>query len=305
MLERCDHNRFSAQLAERMSSASPLTIIVPTATVGRAVTTKDNHPPVEEVETTALTVVDVPVQPSEIDRAKEAFAELRDFLKDNPVFLTAEEAKLGAGYIERTRVTLKATRDERNSKTRPLLDELDTIRSAYDLVREKTKTNEGGLLERAYNALRDRLTKYTNKVEAERAAEAERLRKEAEERERIAREAERVEQDAIACADVGECTDVAGAIEHADQAFSEFKTANRQAAIAERNVTARFSSALGGKSVSARTYEVLEIDDFDKAIKVLGITPRIREAVLLSAKEFRTEFGELPAGITATFERRI
>lgn len=299
--ERCDHNRFAAQLAERMSMTA---VIVPTATAGRAVTTKDNNPPPDEVETTALMVVEN-TRPTEIDRAKEAFEELRDFLKDHPVILTADDAKLGAGYLERTRVTLKASRDERNTKTRPFLDRLEAIRAAYDLVREKTKSNEGGLLERAYNALRDRMTKYADAVEAERIAEANRLREEAARAEDAARAAETAEQTAIADAEVGECTDVGAAIQNADQKFAEFKVANRQAATAERNVPLRFGSVLGGKSVSARTYEFLEIEDFDKAIKVLGLTDKIRDAVIASAKDFRNEFDELPAGIKSTHQRRM
>lgn len=290
VIERCDHNRFSDQLAQRMAPAvivTPVEAVVPAT--DRHVTRTDNHPP----ETT------------EIDRAKEAFEELRDFLKSHPVILQPGEAQLGAGYLERTRVALKAAREERETQTRPFLDRLTAIRAVYDLVREKSKTNEGGLLERAYTALRDRMTKYADAVEAERIAEANRLREAAEEQERLARAAAAAEQEAIDNAGEGECTDVGAAIEQAEEAFTGFKRAERQAAIAERAVPVRFKSVLGGKTQSMRTTEVLEISDLDQAIKVLGLTDKIRDAVLSSAKDHRNEFGELPAGVTATFKRSM
>lgn len=287
--ERCDHNKFADQLAQRMAPAVIVTPVEEIPATDRVVTRSDNSP----------------TETSEIDRAKEAFEELRDFLKSTPVILQPGEAKLGAGYMERTRVALKAAREERETKTRPFMDRLAAIRTVYDLVREKSKTNEGGLLEKAYTALRDRMTKYADAVEAERIAEATRLREAAAEQERIAREAAATEQDAIDNATVGECTDVGAAIEQADQAFSTFQRADRLAAIAERAVPVRFKSVLGGKSLTSRTTEVLEIEDFAKAIRILGCTDKIRDAILLSAKDFRNEFGELPAGVKATFKRSM
>lgn len=303
LLDRTDHNRFAAQLAERFTPKASAVALVPTAS--GAVTTTHNNPPSDEVETTDLVAIKQPVAKNEIDQAKEAFEELRGFLKETPVITNQAEAQLGAGYMERTRVALKAAREERETRTRPFLDKLTAIRGLYDLVREKSKTNEGGMLERAYTALRERMTIHADKVEAERIAEANRLRAIAEEQERIAREAAAAEQESLDNSAEGECTDVAAAIEEADTAFSTFQRAGRQAAIAERQVPMRLKSVLGGKSLSMRTTEVLEIEDLAKAMKVLGLTDKIRDAILSSAKDHRTAYGELPAGITQTFKRSM
>jgi hypothetical protein len=237
--------------------------------------------------------------PDALHYANDALAELSAWLKDNPVVEAQPQAKAGAALKERTLTALNEARAERETKTRPFRDKLNAIFAAYELVKDK------GTLETAYGVLRKRLTNYANMVEAARIVEVERLRKEAEEKERLAREAEAAEQDAIACADVGECTDVGGAIEQADQAFSDFRRADKTAAIAERNVPVRFGSVLGGKSIGMRTVEVLVVEDEVAAILVLGLTDKIRDAILSSARDFKKEFGELPAGVKATFERQM
>lgn len=253
----------------------------PIPAIGRFVTRTDNNPP------TAL------------DHAADALSELAKWLKDHPIIQALPEAKAGVGLKERTLVALNSARDERQAKTQPLRDQLNEIFATYDLVKDK------GTLERGYNELRKRLTAFATSQEEARIAEATRLRNEAAERERVAREAEAAEQEAIANAEVGEVTDVGAAIAQADEAFKGYRVADKQAAIAERNVPLRFGSVLGGKSISMRTTEKLVIDDVALAIKALGITEKIAEAILSSARDFRKEFNELPAGIKATFERTL
>jgi hypothetical protein len=247
----------------------------------RVITRTDNHPP------------------AAIDHAKNALGELSKWLADHPVIQAKDDAKAGVALKERTLVALNEARKEREAKTGPFREKLNAIFAAYELVKDK------GTLERAYTELRKRLTSYANAVEAARIAEAERLRKEAEEREELARKAEAAEQAAIADAEAGECTDVGGAIVEADQAFSDYRRADKQAAIAERNVPLRFGSVMGGRSVSMRSTETLVIENVELAIKVLGLTDKIREAILSSARDYRKEFEELPAGIIATFERSM
>lgn len=275
LLDRTDHNRFAGQLSRRLTPAPEP---VPTA---RTIDAGHNNPP------------------SRLEYAADAFTELSAFLKDKPVIQSEHEARAGVALKERTLVAIKEARNERETKTSPLRERLNAIFSAYELVKDK------GPLETAYGILRKRLTTYATAIEDARIAEANRLRLEAEERERIAREAEAAEAAAIAGADVGECTDVGAAIEQADVAFSSFRRADKQAAIAEKNVPVRFASALGGRSQAMRNVEVLMLDNIDAAIKVLGITDKIRDAVLSSARDFRKEFDELPAGIIATYERSL
>lgn len=274
LLDRTNHNRFAADLTRRLTPAPE-----PVPATDRTVTRNDNRPP------------------EAIDHARDALSELSAWLRDNPVIEGQAQLKAGTALKERTLVALNEARAERETKTKPWREKLNAIFAAYELVKDK------GTLERAYSELRKRLTNFANEVEARRIAEANRLRHEAEERARIAREAELAEQDAIACADVGECTDVAGAIEQADSTFSAFQRADRQAAIAEKNVPLRTGSVLGGRSISMRTTEKLVIENVELAISVIGLTEKITEAILSSARDFRKERNELPPGITATFER--
>ena len=235
--------------------------------------------------------------PTVIESAKEAMAELAKFAEDNPVIQTFDEAKLYAGWIERTRVALQAMEDERKPIVDPLNAQLEAINKPYRLVRQP--------LEKLYDLVKARLTKYNNAVEAARLKEAQRLREEAEARERAARQAEADEQDAIACADVGECADVGGAIAQADGAFKDFQKADRAAATAERNVPVRIASVMGGKALSMRTTEVFIVEDACAAITAMGLSEAARQQLIKDAKRFREATGELPDGVKSTYERSL
>lgn len=241
------------------------------------------------------TVASTDNNPSTIDSARDAFAELGGFLKEHPVIQTAADAKSGAAYLERTRVALSDMECERTAKVKPLNEELGAINGAYRVVRDP--------LESLLKTLRRKLTDYAQKVEAERIAEAERLRREAEERERLAREAEAAEREAMDDAEHGVEADIGAAVAQADQTFTDYRRADKQAAIAEKNVPVRFHSVMGGRSQTMRTTEKLVISDAVLALKSIGLTPKITDAILSSARDYRKEFEELPAGITATFER--
>lgn len=235
--------------------------------------------------------------PGPIEQARESLNELGTWMLENPVIQSATDAKNGGGYVERTRLTLAELEAERTVKVGPLNKELSAINSAYRTVREP--------LEGALKELRRRLTKYASDLEAERAKEALRLREEAEAKEAAARAAEAAEQNAIACADVGECTDVAGAIAEADAKFSEFKKADHAAAVAARDVPARIGSVMGGRSLAMRTTRKLVVDDAAKAVTAIGLTDKLRTAIVQCAKDFEQAHGELPAGVSETWERTM
>lgn len=187
--------------------------------------------------------------------------------------------------------------DERKPIADPLYAEWKAVNEPYRLVREP--------LTKLFDEVRRRVTAFKRRIEAERAAEAERLRREAEEKERIAREAERMEQDAIACADVGECTDVGAAIEEADATFRDFARSSRAAAVAERNVPVRVPSIVGGKALAMKTRRVLTVTDAVAAVRAIGPTEEIIAAIIKCAKPFEQATGELPAGVKETFERSM
>jgi len=235
--------------------------------------------------------------PGPIDSAREAMAELSQFTEDNPVIQNLDQAKEAAAYIERTRIALQAMEDERKPQADPLNAELEAINKPYRLVRQP--------LEKLYEIIKRRLTTYNNAVEAARLKEAQRLREEAEAKERAAREAEANEAAAIAGADVGELTDVGGAIVEADGAFRNFQKADRAAATAERNVPVRIASIMGGKALSMRTVEVIIVEDACAAITAMGLSSDLKKQVVKDAKRYREATGELPDGVKSTYERSL
>ena len=97
---------------------------------------------------------------------------------------------------------------------------------------------------------------------------------------------------------------VAEVTKEADEAFKAFKAAERVAEIA--NVDTRFK--VGGgflKPTGLRTNKVLVLIDVAKAIEVIGLTEKIQDAVLSSARDYRKLRGALPAGVTEIEERGL
>lgn len=235
--------------------------------------------------------------PSSIDFAREAMADLNTFLTDHPVIQSTEQAKEGALYVERTRKTIQDMEDERKRSVAPLNEQVKTINESYRCVRDP--------LDNVLSELRRRLTDFTAREEAKRIREAEEKRLAAEAAELEARRAEEAEREAKASATFGEVTDVAAAVVEADQAFSRFKQADREAALAEHNTSVRLPSQLGGKALSLRTTENLILDDAIAAIKAIGVTDKISDAILSAARSYRKLRGQLPPGVRAETTRSI
>jgi hypothetical protein len=234
---------------------------------------------------------------SPIEIAKDTLSDLNRFLTDTPVIETPEHAKQGALFVERTRKTLADLEDDRRVTVRPLNDEVKLINLEYG--------NASRPLETVLNELKWRLTDFAAREEAKRQHEADEKRKQAELAEMEARVAEQREREAKAGATVGEITDVAAAVVEADQRFNEYGRAARAAAIAERSVPVRLSSQLGGKALSLRTKETLVLDDAYAAIREMGVTDKIRDAVLSAARDYRRLHEKLPAGVSAKTTREI
>lgn len=235
--------------------------------------------------------------PTLIDRARSFYTILSTFLKATPVIESHDDAKQAANYIEQARATIGEIEDTRKRRVTPLNDEVKTINEEYRTPRET--------LQSLMDEVKRRLTAFAAAEEAERRRVAEAARLAAEEAERIAREAEAVETEAKACADVGEVgVNVASAIAQADKAFVTFKRADRAAVRAERSVPVRLAGGMG-RAVSMRRTETLVLDDAVAAITAIGVTDKIKDAILSSARDFRKLHGKLPAGISAEIERQF
>jgi hypothetical protein len=242
--------------------------------------------------------------PGALELAKPIAAELGQFLNDYPVIANDAEARAAKAIGDRFLLALKSIEEERDSKVRPLNEQVAAINADYHRW-FSTNDKKPGVWGTLLKELKVRLTAFARAEEAKRIAAAEAARKAKEEAERKAREAEAAEQAAAAEAAQGVCdTDFAGATERADAAFTEFQRASRFAARAERDTKVRIGGGFGRVS-TLRDKEILTVTDWQAAIKEIGLTDRIAEAILTEARAFRNSMGELPSGISHTFERSL
>lgn len=235
--------------------------------------------------------------PSPIDYARKAMADLAAWLTDNPVIQEPEQAKEGALFVERSRKTIADVEDARKAEVGPLNEQVKAINEQYRQVRDP--------LDKVLSELRYRLTDYTAREEARRIKEAEEARQRAEALELEARRAEEAEREAKANASFGEVTDVATKIIEADQSFSRFAQADRAAQIAESQTHVRLPSQLGGKALSLRKATTLVLESYTRAIRAIGPNPKIEDAILSAARDYKKLHGRLPDGVTETSERKI
>jgi len=238
-----------------------------------------------------------PDAPSLIDRARSFYTILSTFLKSTPVIQTHDDAKQAANFIEQARATIGEIEDTRKSRVGPLNDEVKAINEEYRTPRETIQS--------LMDEVKRRLKTFADAAEAERRRAAEEARIAAEEAERIAREAEAIEADAKASADVGVCdVNVASAITQADRAFSTFVRAERTATRAENSIPVRLAGGMG-RAVSMRSRETLVLDDPCAAITSIGLTEKVKDAILSSARDYRKLHGSLPVGVSAVTERQF
>jgi hypothetical protein len=236
--------------------------------------------------------------PTPVEYTAEVFADLGQWLNDNPVIETREQADKGGLYVERARKHLADLDDARKAEVGPLNEQVKAINNRYRDVR--------GPLESLFETLRFRLTDYAAREEKKRVQEAENARLAAQEAERIARMAEEAEREAKENATLGEITNVAAAVMEADQKFKDWERAGRAAAVAERDTNVRIPSQLGGRALSMREYESLHVLDWRQALESMGgPSPQVITAILTQARYFRRTAGRLPDGIEASYSRSI
>lgn len=235
--------------------------------------------------------------PSAIDDAREAFKALSAFLARVPAITDetgAREAKL---FSDRTKATLKCLEEAREKDSAPLHE-------AWKAAIAKFKPAQDSLKKLA-DELAARLTAYAKAEKAKREAIAAEAARVAAEKERLARAAEEAERAAIEDAKVGAFTDVGAATDRADEAFADFQRQSRFAARAEKDVKVRIGGGFD-KALSLRTVKTLALDDAAKAIEAMGVTEKIRDAILSSARDWRkTHDGALPAGVTEHEDEKI
>jgi hypothetical protein len=227
---------------------------------------------------------------------------MSEWMKANPVIETSEQAGEAKLLCDRAKAALDEIEAERDKLVRPLNEKVDAINRDYKTL-HNTDKKKPGTYDRVFIELKARVSAFLIAEEEKRRKEAEAAAAKAAEAERLAREAEAKEREAIENAKAGEVdVDVVAATTEADESFAEFEKASRFAARAERDAKVKLGGGFG-KAASLRTVETLHLDSYGKALKAIGPHPKIEEAILSAAREYRKQHGALPEGVSATTER--
>lgn len=241
--------------------------------------------------------------PSTIEYAQSVIDEINAWLADHPTIETEDDARAAKPFLDRAKASLEEVESERNGKVRPLNEQVSAINAKYKAL-HNTDTKKPGLFDKIVIELKARVAAFMIREEQRRIREAEIARLAQEEAERLAREAEAKEAEALANAKAGEVIDVAEVTKQADAAFEEFERQSRFAARAERDTKVKIGGGFG-KTASLRDAETLHLDSYSLALKAIGPNDKVRDAILSAARDYRKLHGELPAGVRATYERKL
>jgi hypothetical protein len=235
--------------------------------------------------------------PSTIEFSHETVRALDAWMAEHPVIQSEEEAREAKLLHDRAFNADKDMDAERAAQVKPLNDQVKQINEQYREPRSRLQT--------AISLLLARIDGFRQAEEARRHAEAEEKRRAAEEAQRIADEAARRALEAKENADAGEIgLSVIAAEVEAKNAQQAALVAERVADRADKNQSVRVAGGFR-RALAARTRETLCLDDAHAAIDSIGVTDKIREAILSSARDYRKQFGELPDGVNAETERAI
>lgn len=241
--------------------------------------------------------------PGPIDYAQSVVDDINVFLTDHPTIQSEEDAREAKPHLDRAKAAFEDIERERDGLVRPLNEKVANINTKYKSV-HNTDQKKPGAFDKIIIELKARVGAFLIREEEKRRIAAEEARKIQEEAERLAREAEAKELEALENAKLGEVVDVAAVTQQADQAFEEFERQSRFAARAEKDTRVRVGGGFD-KAASLRSVETLHLESYGKALKAIGPHPKIEEAILSAAREYRKAHGMLPDGVTATTDRRL
>lgn len=241
--------------------------------------------------------------PGPIEHAQSVIDDINAWLSDHPTVETEDDARAAKPYLDRAKVSLEEVEAERDSKVRPLNEQVSAINGKYKAL-HNIDPKKPGLFDKIVIELKARVAAFMIKEEQRRAREAELARQAQEEAERLAREAEAKEAEALEDARAGEIVDVAEVTKQADAAFEEFERQSRFTARAEKDTKVKIGGGFG-RTAALREVETLHLDSYGLALKAIGPNEKIAEAILSCAREYRKTHGELPAGVRATYERKL
>jgi hypothetical protein len=231
------------------------------------------------------------------------------WITERPDILDDEIADKCGQFVARVRQTIKMLDTERDAAVRPLNDAVKVINDQY---RPWTKQ-----LNRVLDEIRARLTAYAVKKDVARQeaaaaarAEADRLQAEAEaKRQKAIAEQERARDGDITAGPI----DTTGTAVDATRAILASHRAEAAAAKLEK-AGVRFGGGDAGRAVPLRTVKTLEItgktgkqklDAAVKAVRAMGLTPKIEEAIIQSARNYREATGALPEGVIEIIRKEV
>ena len=229
--------------------------------------------------------------------AEETAKDISDWMAENPAIETEEKARKAKAYLDRGKLCVDDLEAERGTKVKPLNEQVKAINDHYRGPRE-TLNKVTAILVMRISVFMKAETDRRAKIAAEAAAKAAEI-------ERLAREAEEKEREALANAEAGELgVDTLAVTKEADEKFGEFKAAERAANLAAKEATVKIGGGFT-RSLGLRNKEELFVVDAAKAISDIGITPDINEAILKGARAYRRLHGELPSGINSNTEKGL
>lgn len=230
-----------------------------------------------------------------IEAARDTLNSINEWMKDHPVIEDEDTAREAKAMLDRGSLAVDDMEDERRKKVDPLNGKVREINDEYRGPRDTLST--------VVQHLYERLRVFIRAEEAKRQEEARKAREAAEELERKAREAEALEKQKIEDAAAGELDiDVAQVTQQADEAFSEYKAAERAANLAEREAKVRIGGGFR-RALGVRKKEVLSLVDIIEFLEDYGSIPlEVEEAVLKCARAYRKVNKRLPKGIEAREE---
>ena len=229
--------------------------------------------------------------------AAETEKSVSDWMAENPVILTEEMAREAKVFLDRGKLCIDDLEAERGTKVKPLNEQVKAINDHYRPSRESLARVNAILTMRVGAFIKEEADRR-QAIAAEAAAKAAEL-------EKLAREAEEKERAALANADAGELgVDVSSVTKEADAVFAEYATANRAAQLAEKATNVKIGGGFT-RAMGLRTKEELTVVDAAAAISDIGITEDIREAILKGARAYRRLHEELPSGVTSNVEKKL
>lgn len=230
-----------------------------------------------------------------IHAAEDTLTALNDWMRDHPVIESEGDARAGKALWDRGKLAMDDMTAERRQKVDPLNAQVKEINDTYQRPFKYMMD--------ATSVLSGRLQEFIRAEESKRLEAARQARELAEQKEREAREAEAREKEQLANADAGELdVDVVEVIQQADEAFGEYKAAERAANLAEREAKVRIGGGFR-RAIGLKKREVLVVTDVIEFLEDIGTIPEGVEAeILKAARTYRKINKKLPRGVEAREE---